>query len=83
MSDVKDLSKEGPVVTQAGGLSMQVCVPSDYTDIQVLEFAEKGNPCGTVCGWIIRTQGHELLNGADERVKCRDRDNYIHIMLDA
>lgn len=79
----RTLSEEGPVVTYAGTLSMQVCVPSTYTDAQVLEFANLSNPCGTVCGWVIRTQGHELLAGADERVKCTERDNYVHIILDA
>lgn len=72
-----------PQATIKGLLSMQVCVPTDWTDDQVLKFAEKEYPCGTICGWVIRRQGDELLSGADERVKCAGRDGFVHIMLDA
>lgn len=72
-------------VTQSNFLSMQVCVPEDWTDAQVLLFAETENPCGTSMGWQIRRQGNEALAGADERVSCQaeDRKNFVHIMLDA
>lgn len=68
-------------VTQFGFLDMQVCVPEDYTDDQVIAFAEGEYPCGTTEGWQIRRQ-HE---GYSERVprEGRDRDNHVHIMLDA
>ena len=72
-----------PSVTWAGILCMQVCVPVEWSDSQVDEFAETMNPCGTVHGWHIRRQGHEHLSGCDERVKCEERDGYSHIMLDA
>ena len=70
-------------VIRHGVLDMQVCVPSEWTDDQVLEFAEQENTCGTSNGWFIRRQGNELLDGADERVPCEDRANHVHIMLDA
>ena len=72
-----------PEVTHYGVLSMQVCVPSDWTDEQVRTFAEKEYPCGTSNGWFIRKQGDERLAGADERVPCADRVGFVHIMLDA
>lgn len=77
------LSEDGPLVSMTSALAMQVCVPFTYTDAQVLEFANLSNPCGTVRGWVIRTQGHELLRGAEERERCNDREDYVHIMLDA
>ena len=61
---------------------MQVCVPADYTDAQVVSFADRENPCGTVNGWVIRKQESELLAGADERVPCTGRAGCVHIMLD-
>lgn len=74
-----------PQVTHYGFLSIQVCVPSDYTDEQVADFAEKDYPCGTDNGWHIRPEGHELLAGCHERVPCdsTSRPNFVHIMLDA
>lgn len=72
-----------PEVTKIGALDMQVCIPADWTDEQVKEFADKENPCGTDFGWVIRKQGSELLNGSGERVKCAEREGYVHIMLDA
>lgn len=72
-----------PEVTKHGVLDMQVCVPEDWTDDQVLQFAESEFPCGTTNGWFIRRQGDKLLSGSDERVKCSGREGCVHIMLDA
>jgi hypothetical protein len=70
-------------VTKRGFLDMQVCVPSDFTDDQVVAFAEQDNPCGTTNGWQIRRQGSERLSGCDERVPCESREGHVHIMLEA
>jgi hypothetical protein len=70
-------------VTRAGALSIQVCVPNEWTDKQVIEFAESEYPCGTTNGWHIRRQGDEALGGCDERVTCSMDDAKVHIMLDA
>lgn len=72
-----------PQVIHMGLLDMQVCVPHDWTDEQVLNFAEEEFPCGTSNGWFIRRQGSESLSGCDERVKCAGREGFVHIMLDA
>mgnify|MGYP001601222653 CR=1 FL=1 len=69
-------------ITRYGGLNMQVCVPADWTDEQVVIFAEAGCPCGTTNGWQIRRQGDPKLAGADERVPC-EAAGFVHIMLDA
>lgn len=69
-------------VTRAGLLSIQVCVPTDYTDQQVEEFANTERPTGIESPWRIRRQGDPLLAGADERVKCEERDGHVHLMLD-
>ena len=70
-------------IIRRGGLDMQVCVPVDWTDKQVLEFAGCQNPCGTENGWLIRRQGHPGLAGDDERVPCAGQAGHVHIMLDA
>ena len=72
-----------PQVTQYGFLSMQVCVPEDWDDQQVREFAEDDYPCGTTNGWFIRREGDESLAGYHERVACEGRPGFVHIMLDA
>ena len=72
-----------PEVTKHGALDMQVCVPKDWTDDQVKEFAEKEYPCGTQFGWSVRKEGSLYLLGAPERRPCEDRDGFVHIMLDA
>jgi hypothetical protein len=71
-----------PEVTKCGVFDMQVCVPTEWTDSQVLSFAEKENPSGTN-GWFIRRQGDEALGEDGERVTCGGRSGYVHIMLDA
>ena len=72
-----------PEITKKCALDMQVCVPKEWNDKQVLSFAEKENPCGTANGWQIRRQGAKDLRGDDERVPCSDKEDYVHIMLDA
>ena len=72
-----------PQVTRRGALDMQVCVPSDWSDKQVKEFADRENPCGTEHGWAIRKEGDKALNGDPERISCSQIDGYVHIMLDA
>jgi hypothetical protein len=70
-------------VTRRGAFDMQVCVPSDWNDEQVITFAERNYSCGTTNGWQIRRQGDSLLAGSDERVPCSERPDHVHVMLDA
>lgn len=72
-----------PAMTKRGLLSCQVCVPNDWSDKQVNEFAEREFPCGTENGWFIRREGDRALAGAAERVPCQQREGFVHIMLDA
>jgi hypothetical protein len=71
-----------PVVTMTAPLDMQVCVPAEWTDHQVLQFAEEQNPNGAG-GWSIRRAGDRALNGDPERQNCKGRAGFVHIMLDA
>jgi hypothetical protein len=70
-------------VTRRGALAMQVCVPADWTDEQVKQFADRENYCGTENGWFIRRQGDDKLRGANERTSCETLNGHCHIMLDA
>ena len=72
-----------PEVTRIGVLDMQACVPDDWTDVQIKDFAYKENCCGTKNGWQIRKEGDKLLKGMPERNPCAERNGYVHIMLDA
>ncbi len=69
-------------VTRAKLLDMQVCIPKDWTDYQVIEFAESRNPSGTKNGWMIRKEGNKLLIGDPERQPCEEHEGFVHIMLD-
>lgn len=71
-----------PNIVRRGIFDMQICVPSEYTDEQVIAAAESLNPSGTRCGWNIRKQGHEALCGSDERVDCTKYSGNVHIMLE-
>ncbi len=70
-------------VTRRGALDMQVCVPAEWTNEQVKEFADQENLCGTEDGWFIRRSGDPALAGAPERVACSERAGHVHVMLDA
>ena len=73
---------EKPEVTRRGALDMQVCVPEDWTDEQVQNFAEERNPSGVEGGWLIRKTGHPLLGGDLERSPCYGKSTFVHITLD-
>jgi hypothetical protein len=72
-----------PEVLYGGIFDMKVCVPTDWTDEQVLDFAGEEYPCGTTNGWFIRREGDKALLGDPERQPCADREGCVHIMLDA
>jgi len=71
------------VIVRTSPLSLQLCVPKDWTDDQVRDFAERVHPCGTELGWQIRREGDAMLRGAKERVVCASDPERVHIMLDA
>ena len=71
-----------PEVTRTFLFDMQVCIPKEWKDKQVVEFANTNNPTGTDHGWYIRKQGSKYLVGDDERVSCVEHDGMVHIMLD-
>jgi hypothetical protein len=67
-----------PMVTGESLLSIQVCVPAEWTNEQVQSFMRR-HPCGTTGGWRMRE------GGAHERVKCKGADarkGYVHVMGD-
>ena len=73
-----------PRVTKLARLDMQVCVPWDWTDEQIVEFASRECPMVTEGNkWAIRREGSPLLVVAQEREPCLGRTGYIHVTLDA
>lgn len=75
-----------PNVSYIGFFDMQVCVPKEYSDKQVEEFANTAHLCGTTKGWTIRRQEQYESDGCTdslERVQCADHPENVHIMLDA
>ena len=75
-----------PMIVRKGATDTQVCVPVNWTDEEVVSFANKENPCGTENGWQIRREGSAALAGDSERVPCEaagEFTGYVHVMLDA
>jgi hypothetical protein len=70
-------------ITHHGVLDIQVCVPKNWSDAEILDFANSINPSGTTGGWVLRKQGDSLLYGDPERQPCTKHPDKIHVMLDA
>jgi hypothetical protein len=68
---------------KAGIIDMGFCVPEDWTDQQVIDFAESHYPCGTKTGWRIIREGDFRLGGCPERNPCESRAGYVHIAVQA
>lgn len=63
----------GAVVSRAGVFNNQVCVPEWYSDEEAIGFLNTQHPAGTTGGWFV----DEELG----RVKCAEREGFIHIVL--
>lgn len=70
-----------PEITRFGLVTMQVCVPEKFTDEEVEQFANTENPTGISSKWEIVRNGNSILNGTNERVKCQERTNFVHLIL--
>jgi hypothetical protein len=70
-----------PQILVAKLLAMRVCVPSDFTDEQIIAFAEKQNPAGTSNGWVIARKGATALAGSEERIQCAEKPDCVHMVL--
>lgn len=63
-------------------LSLQCCVPREWTDERAEQFANRAHPTGIESPWRMRHQGDEALAGCDERVQCTKHEHRVHIMFD-
>jgi hypothetical protein len=77
------MSEWQPEAIRRGALDMQVCVPSEWTDDEIVAFANREYLCGTENGWFIRREGDKALAGFPERNPCTSRTNFVHVTLDA
>ena len=70
-----------PQVIRNGLLNMQLCVPNEWDDNQIITFAQWQNPAGTTTGWCVTPEGHETLAGSPARVTCAQRKRFIHVLV--
>lgn len=70
-----------PEIVRISFLAMQLCVPEDFTEAQILEAAERLNPSGTTNGWILAKEGDMALKGDPERVPCLAHPEKVHVLV--
>lgn len=63
-----------PEVLRVCLLQMQVCVPKEYSDAQVEDFANMESPTGISSIWVIRRE-------VPERADCEERCGCVHLVL--
>jgi len=67
--------------------SMRLCVPEDWTDSQIADFAESRNPCGAFNGWYVAQAGDEALRNpstkkmTEPRIACADQQGMVHVVV--
>jgi len=64
-----------PEIICAELLSLQLCIPQDWSNHDIENLAEEKNPCGTTHGWRF----DESLG----RVPCSDRPGFVHVIVQA
>lgn len=68
-----------PNIARMGWLSIQVCVPAEFTDEEAIAAGEKLCRCGTEFGWHVASS--EQIGGDPERVTCTKYPENVHIVL--
>lgn len=77
-SPTKERTMPEPIVIGWSLLGLALCVPSDWTEEQCLEFGEQEQPAGTSAGYYIMD---EKTLGAKQRRRCMDREGAVHVVL--
>jgi hypothetical protein len=70
-----------PNVPRRGLLDLQVCVPVEYTDEQIEQFANAAEPTGIESSWHMRSADDPAQAGAPIRVPCTKHPENVHVML--
>lgn len=71
-----------PQVLKVGLVTMQVCVPSGWTDEQIVEYANQKAMTGLDHGWSIIRNGDAALGSYPERNQCEQRKECVHVLLE-
>lgn len=69
-----------PAVVRSSLLWMQVCVPKDWSEEQITNWANINSPTGISSQWELTTLGHALEHGYERCAQC-DRFGSHHHML--
>lgn len=64
---------QDPSIVRLGVFDFDVCVPADWADEQVEDFAESSYPCSDFGSWKVH----------GDRITCANRDGFVHISLTA
>jgi len=75
--------RRDPSIIKTRPLAMQLCVPEGYTEEQIIEFANRENPCGIQAGWFLAKDGDSCLGGAPARVNCGSLAGFVHVVVAA
>lgn len=78
---MKEKDKPQPSIIRTSLLTIQVCIPETWNDEQIIEYVNTTYPSGTKNGWMIVKEGDDLLAGHNERVRCSQYSNYVHVLL--
>jgi hypothetical protein len=68
-----------PTVVRHSILSIQVCIPKEWTDEQAEAFAFGASDMHPV---VMRRNGDSLLAGYPERNQCDELPGHVHVVFD-
>lgn len=66
-------TSQDPAIVHIGVFDFHVCVPGDWSDEQIEDFAESACECGKFGEWKV--QG--------DRLDCPNREGFVHMSLTA
>lgn len=63
-------------------VSVQVCVPDNWSNDQVIDFVQRMPVSWEKEAWEVRKDGDVLLCGHPAKTPCKKKPGYIHMFLD-
>ena len=69
------------VVLRMNLCGLRVCVPREWSNDEITDFANTERPTGIKSCWVVAENGASVLGGDQARIRCADDREKVHVVL--
>lgn len=71
-----------PLIIDETTYALALCGSSEWTESEILAYAEEHRPAGTSRGWALVSEGDSRLGGSRQRTPCPDTGRVaVHVVV--